>query len=84
MMAELCLRHDLTIIRTKSLRPGLQRRQHVHRDAVTGARRRTITLIAPSKTFNIAGLYCSAAIIPDPELRRRFKAVAGGSCRASI
>jgi cystathionine beta-lyase len=39
---------------------------------------RTITLIAPSKTFNIAGLYCSAAIIPDPALRRRFKAVAEG------
>ena len=34
--------------------------------------------MAPSKTFNIAGLYCSAAIIPDPELRRRFKAVAAG------
>jgi cystathionine beta-lyase len=39
---------------------------------------RTITLMAPSKTFNIAGFYCSAAIIPDPELHRRFKAVAHG------
>jgi cystathionine beta-lyase len=38
--------------------------------------RRTITLIAPSKTFNIAGLFCGFAIIPDPELREKFKKVA--------
>lgn len=34
---------------------------------------RTITLMAPSKTFNIAGLSCSVAIIPDPERRRLFQ-----------
>ncbi len=33
---------------------------------------RTITLLAPSKTFNIAGLGCSLAVIPDETLRRRF------------
>lgn len=33
---------------------------------------RTITLIAPSKTWNLAGLGCSLALIPDPALRRRF------------
>ncbi|MEJ2762606.1 PatB family C-S lyase [Photobacterium sp. MCCC 1A19761] len=42
------------------------------------AARRSVTLIAPSKTFNIAGLGASMAIIPDPALRRRFlKAKAG-------
>jgi cystathionine beta-lyase len=34
--------------------------------------RRTITLLAPSKTWNLAGLGCSFALIPDPALRRRF------------
>lgn len=34
---------------------------------------RTVTLMAPSKTYNIAGLACSYAIIPDAELRRRFQ-----------
>ncbi|OOV88841.1 MalY/PatB family protein [Oceanospirillum linum] len=34
---------------------------------------RTITLLAPSKTFNIAGLACSAAVIPDHKLRLDFK-----------
>ena len=34
--------------------------------------KRTITLWAPSKTFNLAGLTSACAIIPDPALRRRF------------
>ena len=33
---------------------------------------RTITLMAPSKTYNIPGLGCSFAVIPDASLRRRF------------
>ena len=37
---------------------------------------RTVTLMAPSKTYNIAGLACSYAIIPDAGLRRRFEAAA--------
>ena len=36
--------------------------------------RRTITLMAPSKTFNLAGLHCSFAIIQDEALRDRFNA----------
>ena len=35
--------------------------------------RRTITLMAPSKTWNIPALYCAFAIIPDPALRRRYR-----------
>jgi cystathionine beta-lyase len=33
---------------------------------------RTITLMAPSKTFNIPGLGCAFAVIPDAGLRRGF------------
>jgi cystathionine beta-lyase len=33
---------------------------------------RTITLMAPSKTFNLAGLGCAFAVIPSESLRRRF------------
>jgi len=39
---------------------------------------RTITLLAPSKTYNIAGLGCSYAVIPDPALRRAFRRVGTG------
>jgi len=34
--------------------------------------------MAPSKTFNIAGLQCSFAIIQDPELRSRFNCGCAG------
>ena len=34
---------------------------------------RTITLVAPSKTFNVAGLYCAFAIIPSPDLRQSYR-----------
>lgn len=39
---------------------------------------RTITLMAPSKTYNVPGLGCSLAIIPDPTLRARFRRAAQG------
>ena len=34
---------------------------------------RTITLMAPSKTWNIPALYCAFAIVPDAGLRRRYR-----------
>ena len=39
---------------------------------------RTITLMAPSKTFNLAGFGCSFAVISNGELRRRFKKAMSG------
>ncbi|TDF34693.1 putative C-S lyase [Alteromonadaceae bacterium M269] len=39
---------------------------------------KTITLMAASKTFNIAGLGTSFAIIPDSSIRRRFVAAGAG------
>ena len=39
---------------------------------------RTVTLMAASKTYNIAGLTCGFAIIPDTQLRTRFRRVLQG------
>ncbi|MDG4597252.1 MAG: PatB family C-S lyase [Candidatus Contendobacter sp.] len=74
-LAAICERHDLTICSDE-----------IHCDLLLDGRRhiplatlapeiaqRCITLMAPSKTFNIAGLGTSFAIIQNPELRRRFK-----------
>jgi len=36
------------------------------------AENQTITLLSPSKTFNIAGLGCSFAVIPNDEIRTKF------------
>jgi len=37
--------------------------------------RRTITLVSASKTFNVVGLLCGFAIIPDPEMRSCYRKV---------
>lgn len=36
------------------------------------AAQNSLTLLAPSKTFNLAGLGCSFVVIPNPELRAKF------------
>lgn len=40
-------------------------------------RNHTITLLSPSKTYNIAGLGYAYAVIPDPKVRRQFRAAKG-------
>jgi len=58
------------------LTPGLQ---HIPFASLSDdAAQRSVTLLSPSKTFNIAGLGASVAIIPNPELRARFTAVRQG------
>lgn len=39
------------------------------------AAKRSLTFVAPSKTFNLAGLASSVAIIPDESLRKRYQSV---------
>jgi cystathionine beta-lyase len=39
---------------------------------------RTVTLMAPNKTYNIPGLGCALAIIPDPARRAAFHRAAAG------
>ncbi len=39
---------------------------------------RLITLLSPSKAFNLPGLGCAFAVIPDPALRRRFREAMAG------
>jgi cystathionine beta-lyase len=42
------------------------------------AAKRSITLMAPSKTFNIPGLGCAFAVISDAKLRHRFERAMAG------
>lgn len=47
--------------------------RHVPYASVSGkAAENSITFMAPSKTFNIAGVVSSYAIVPNPEIRRKF------------
>ncbi len=75
-MAEVCLRRGVPIC-SDEIHSELIYSGHRHLPIATLApevEQNTITLIAPSKTFNLPGLQCSVAIIPNPELRARFVA----------
>jgi cystathionine beta-lyase len=74
-LADVAFHHDL-VIGSDEVHAGLvldQDKRHMPM-ATLGAEvaARTITLMAPSKTFNIPGLGCSFAMISDPSLRRDF------------
>lgn len=75
-LAEWVLRHNLVVCSDEIhcdlvLEPGLKHIPLASLGPEIAAR--TITLMAPSKTFNIAGLGCSFAVIQNPQLRRDFQ-----------
>lgn len=73
-MAELCLRHDVLIC-SDEIHCDLLLDDHEHTPIASLAPEvgeRTITLMAPSKTYNIAGLKCSVAVVENQELRETF------------
>lgn len=78
-MADICLANGVTIIADE-----------IHCDLLLAGNRHvpiaslsaeieanTITLMAPSKTFNLAGLKAAVAIIPNERLREQFEAAKG-------
>lgn len=74
-LADFAARHDLLICADEIhcglvLDRALSHRPIAALDA--GAAGRSITLMAPSKTWNIAALYCAFAVIPDAALRKRY------------
>jgi cystathionine beta-lyase len=73
-MAEICTRRGVAIIADE-----------IHCDLLFAGQRhipiaalgpevaaRTVTLMSPSKTFNLAGLKCAIAVVPDASLREKF------------
>jgi len=74
-LAEICLSKNVTIC-ADEIHSDLLFTGHTHTPIASidaEIAQRTITLIAPSKTFNLAGLQCGFAVIPNPELRARFQ-----------
>lgn len=74
-MAEICQKNDI-IICSDEIHSELLLGGSKHIPIATLSPKiaaRTITLVAPSKTFNVAGLFCGFAIIPDPSLRERYQ-----------
>ncbi len=80
-LADIILRHKLVVCSDEIhcdlvLEPGLH---HIPLASLSPEiAEQTITLMAPSKTYNIPGLSCSFAVIPNHHLRRRFKRAMAG------
>ncbi len=79
-VADFCRRHDLVLcsdeIHCDLILDDIPHVPAASLNAEIAAR--TITLMAPSKTFNVPGLGCSFAIISDSALRTRFRRAALG------
>jgi cysteine-S-conjugate beta-lyase len=72
----LCQRYGVTLISDEIhfdlIRPGFHHTVAANRPIAKTLP--VVTLTAPSKTFNIAGLQCANVIIADPDLRQRLMA----------
>lgn len=79
-LAEICLRHDVSIcsdeIHCDLIFKGFQHFPIASLSPEIAAK--TITLMAPSKTFNIAGLECSFAVVQNPEMKKRLESAYQG------
>ena len=76
-ITEICLRHNLLIlsdeIHCDLVLPGYT---HVPVASLSPeTAERTVTCIAPSKTFNLAGMSTSSIIISNPALRKEFRKI---------
>ena len=83
-LADVALRHGITVVSDEIWSDLLLDEDHGgmrhvpfasldHPAAATA-----VTLVAPSKTWNLAGLGCAAAILPEPALRNRWRVAGGG------
>ena len=91
-MGEICLRHGVIIlsdeIHNDLILPG---NQHTVMATISDEiANQTLTCIAPSKTFNMAGLATSSVVISNPDLRKKFAGfidrlhLAGGNLFGSV
>ena len=73
-MAEICIRNKVLIV-SDEIHSELLLEDHPFTPMAalsSEIANHTITLVAPSKTFNVPGLFCGFAIIPNKELRERY------------
>jgi cysteine-S-conjugate beta-lyase len=73
-LGEICLRHGLTICSDEVYSDLIfARQQHLPIASIDPQiAAHTVTIMGPGKTWNLAGLRCAMAIVPDPALRERF------------
>jgi len=80
-LAAICEKHDIIICSDEIHCGLLLDDDKIHLPTATlgpEVAQRTITLMSPSKTFNLPGLGCAFAVISDEKLRRQFIKAASG------
>ena len=80
-LAAFCERHDLLLVSDEIhcsivLHEGSEHLPVAH--AFPEIAQRTVSLFSATKAYNIPGISCAAAVIPDPHLRERFVAARRG------
>nr|ABD75774.1 putative aminotransferase [uncultured bacterium] len=73
-LAELCIRYKVLIL-SDEIHSDLLLFGHKHLPIASLGREVadiTLTCVAPSKTFNLAGLHTSAVVITQPELKKKY------------
>lgn len=73
-LAEICLRHKVLIC-SDEIHCDIVFDDHQHIPIASldpEVADNTLTLLAPSKTYNIAGLFASVAVISNPEMARQY------------
>lgn len=81
LVEDICLRHNVVLC-SDEIHCDLildSTKKHIPAGTLPKIGEQTITLMAASKTFNVAGLGTSFAIIPDQKLRRKFTQAAAGT-----
>ncbi len=79
-MAEICLEHDIPIC-SDEIHCDLIFSGHKHIPIASlspAIAQNTVTLMAPSKTFNIAGLECSFAIVQNAKFKEKIQSAQRG------
>lgn len=73
-MVRICIDNDVLIISDEiHCDLTLNRNRYTPCASISGeAAQHTVTCIAPSKTFNLAGLQTSCVVIPNPQLKARY------------
>jgi cystathionine beta-lyase len=76
-LTDFCIRHNLILCSDEIHCDLIMDPSHKHISAASlnkEIENQSITLLSPSKTFNIAGLGCTVAIIPNEQIRKNFSA----------
>lgn len=79
-MAQICVERGVVIC-SDEIHCDLVYRGHPHTPIASISpeiAQNTITLMSPSKTYNLSGLQCAFAVIQNPELRKRFQKAGEG------